>query len=193
MSIIFSEKFRTFSLHTNRSTYQMKISDMGYLLHVYYGERIKDEDLSYLITYYDRGFSPNPNQAGNDRTISLDVMPQEFSGTGAGDFRISSIEVENSDGSRVFEGKYAGHRIYKGKYKQHGLPGIRVNENDCVDKIREFTEKLQLSVTLEELGIKQEDIPWMAENCMKVSAAGISYHPVTFSKEEIEKLYHKAM
>ena len=67
------------------------------------------------------------------------------------------------------------------------------DENDCVDKIREFTEKLQLSVTLEELGIKQEDIPWMAENCMKVSAAGISYHPVTFSKEEIEKLYHKAM
>ena len=135
MSIIFSEKFRTFSLHTNRSTYQMKISDMGYLLHVYYGERIKDEDLSYLITYYDRGFSPNPNQAGNDRTISLDVMPQEFSGTGAGDFRISSIEVDNSDGSRDFEGKYAGHRIYKGKYKQHGLPGIRVNENDCVDTV----------------------------------------------------------
>ena len=67
------------------------------------------------------------------------------------------------------------------------------NEQDCVEKIKEFIEKLQLTVTLGELGIKDEDVPWMAENCMKVSAAGISYHPVIFSQEQIEELYRKAL
>lgn len=67
------------------------------------------------------------------------------------------------------------------------------DEHDCVEKIKEFIEKLQLTVTLGELGIKEEDVPWMTENCMKVSAAGISYHPVTFSQEQIEELYRKAL
>ena len=28
-----------FTLHTDHSTYQMKADDLGYLLHLYYGER----------------------------------------------------------------------------------------------------------------------------------------------------------
>ena len=68
-----------------------------------------------------------------------------------------------------------------------------VDEHDCVEKIREFIEKLELTVTLGELGIKESDVPWMAANCMKVSAAGISYHPVTFGREQIEELYRKAL
>ena len=68
-----------------------------------------------------------------------------------------------------------------------------MDEHDCVEKIREFIEKLELTVTLGELGIKETDVPWMAANCMKVSAAGISYHPVTFGREQIEELYRKAL
>lgn len=67
------------------------------------------------------------------------------------------------------------------------------DEQDCVERIKAFIEKLQLTVTLGELGIKEEDIPWMTENCMKVSAAGISCHPVTFDRQQIEELYRKAM
>lgn len=135
MSIIYSDAARTFLLHTENSTYQMKISDLGYLLHIYYGERMEDEDISSLITHYDRGFSPNPNEAGQDRTISLDVMPQEFSSAGVGDYRVSSIEVENGDFSRAFEGRYLGHRIYSGKYELKGLPGLRVREGDKADTL----------------------------------------------------------
>lgn len=67
------------------------------------------------------------------------------------------------------------------------------DETDCVAKIRELLDKLQLTTTLGEQGVKEEDVAWMAENCMKVSAAGISYHPVTFSKCQIEELYRKAL
>lgn len=120
MSIQFSDTRQVFTLHTDRTTYQMKIGSYGYLMHLYYGEKIEDEDTDYLITYYDRGFSPNPNEAGNDRTFSLDAIPQEYSSCGVGDYRISSMEVRNGDGSRIFSGKYAGHRIYKGKYTLEG-------------------------------------------------------------------------
>ena len=41
--------------------------------------------------------------------------------------------------------------------------------------------------------IKEEDIPWMAENCMKVSAAGVMNNPVVFLKEEIAEIYRKAL
>ena len=47
----------------------MKVSRYGNLLHMYYGSRIPDEDLDYLLTFSDRGFSPNPYEAGNDRLL----------------------------------------------------------------------------------------------------------------------------
>ena len=64
---------------------------------------------------------------------------------------------------------------------------------DCAGTIRKLLKRLNLSVTLGELGIREEDIPWMAENCMKVSAAGIANHPVVFEQEEIETLYRQAL
>lgn len=67
------------------------------------------------------------------------------------------------------------------------------DETDCVDTIRKLLEKLELTTTLSEQGITEADIPWMSENCFKVSAAGIANHPVVFSKEEIQELYRKAL
>jgi len=64
---------------------------------------------------------------------------------------------------------------------------------DCATKIRTLLRKLDLDCTLSDLGIKEEDIPWMAENCMKVSAAGVMNNPVVFSKEEIAEIYRKAL
>ena len=34
--------------------------------------------MDYLLTYYDRGFSGNPFDAGDDRTYSMDALPQEY-------------------------------------------------------------------------------------------------------------------
>ena len=57
-----------FTLHTRNSTYQMKADPNGVLLHLYYGPRISNCDLSPLIRFADRGCSPNPAEVGNDRT-----------------------------------------------------------------------------------------------------------------------------
>ena len=67
------------------------------------------------------------------------------------------------------------------------------DETDCADAIRALLKKLELTTTLSEQGITKEDIPWMTENCFKVSAASIANHPVVFEREEIAELYRKAL
>lgn len=67
------------------------------------------------------------------------------------------------------------------------------NEYDCVDRIRALLEKLNLTITLGEQGVTEEDVDWMAENCMKVSAAGIANHPVVFSLDDVKRIYRKAL
>ena len=91
---------------------------------LYYGKNIGDDDLSYLVQKYDRGFSPNPNEVGNDRTYSLDVLPQEYTGADNGDYRICCLEVCNKNGNRQVDLKYKSHKIYNGKYSLDGLPAL---------------------------------------------------------------------
>ena len=64
---------------------------------------------------------------------------------------------------------------------------------DCSTKIKELLQKIDLACTLSDLGIEEKDIPWMAENCMKVSAASVTNNPVVFTQEEIAEIYRKAM
>ena len=58
MSIIYDEKYKTITLHTRNTTYQMQIDRYGFLLHLYYG-KTAEGCMDYLLTYYDRGFSGN--------------------------------------------------------------------------------------------------------------------------------------
>ena len=64
---------------------------------------------------------------------------------------------------------------------------------DCADVIREFLQKINLKVTLGELGIGENDVEWMAENCMKVSKPSIVNHPREFTLEEIKDIYYKSL
>ena len=108
MAIVYQKEQRIFTLQTNHSTYQMKIDDFGFLLHLYYGSRT-DGNMDYLLTYYDRGFSGNPYDAGNDRTYSMDVLPQEYPTMGIGDFRNSALVIKNRDESECCDLRYASH------------------------------------------------------------------------------------
>ena len=59
MAIIFNEKSMIFNLDTINTTYQMKVDDYGFLLHLYYGEKTKG-DMDFLLVNLDRGCSGNP-------------------------------------------------------------------------------------------------------------------------------------
>lgn len=64
---------------------------------------------------------------------------------------------------------------------------------DCAKQVVNILQKLELNLTLGDLGIKEEDIAWMAENCMKVSAASVNNNPVVFTQEQIAEIYRKAL
>lgn len=52
----------------------MQVDRFGFLLHLYYGKKTDGSCMDYLLTYYDRGFSGNPYDAGSDRTYSMDAL-----------------------------------------------------------------------------------------------------------------------
>ena len=130
MGIIYCEKDRIFTLQTKNTTYQMQVDRYGFLLHLYYGKKT-DTCMDYLLTYYDRGFSGNPYDAGEDRTYSMDTLPQEFPCYGNGGFRSTAFAVENADGSMSCDLRYKSHKIFDGKYNLEGLPAVYASEEEA--------------------------------------------------------------
>lgn len=148
MSINYSEENRVFKLDSKSSTYMIRIVDEnGYIGHVYYGKKVKDNDLSYLLRIDEAPFVPSKNM--RDKLSFLDCFPVEYSTHGIGDFRESCLEVESSDGSVACELHYKGHTIYKGKKKLEGLPSSFGTEEDCMTLELVCTDKvLDIDVTL---------------------------------------------
>lgn len=111
------------TLQTKNSTYQMKITDNNFLLHLYYGPKAEG-CMDYLLTYYDRGFSGNPYDAGMDRTFSMDTLPQEYPCYGNGDYRSAAFVMKDENGVYGADLRYVSHRFIQGKYAIPHLPAV---------------------------------------------------------------------
>lgn len=130
MAISYQKEAGIFILETEHTIYQMKVDNFGFLLHLYYGAKVSG-NMDYLLTHYDRGFSGNPYDAGEDRTYSLDVQPQEYPVFGMGDYRNSALMVRNPDGTEYCDLRYVDHEIKKGKYGLKGLPAVFATEQEA--------------------------------------------------------------
>ncbi len=135
MSILPDDQKSLFTLYTKNSMYQMKVDNLGVLLHTHYGKRTENFDYSYLITCKDRGFAGNPYQAGTDRTYSLETLPQEYSCFGSGDYRVSALKIRYHMGARALELRYVEHQILEGKYSIPGMPAIYAQEENQADTL----------------------------------------------------------
>lgn len=122
MAIVHDAKANTITLHTRNTTYQMQIGENGHLLHLYYGKKIENDCLDHRLVLTDCGFSPNSYEARYRRDISLDVLPQEYSGCNAGDFRVPALECVDGNGAVGTDLRYRSHEIRRGKYALPGLP-----------------------------------------------------------------------
>lgn len=132
MPILVNDERNLFTLHTKHSTYQMKVDALGTLLHTYYGSRSDETDMSYQIGFMDRGFSGNPYEMGAvNKTYSLDVLPQEYSCFGTGDFRASALRVQNMDGSQAVQLRMAGFDVKPGTYGLDGLPAVYADADEA--------------------------------------------------------------
>lgn len=132
MAILFNQNTKVFTLQTKNSAYQMKVIDYGVLIHLYYGKRLEDCDLSYLIQRSDRGFCGNPYEMQHDRTFSLDYFPQEYSCFGIGDYRSDAVRVINGDGSNAVDYRFSSYRIEPGKYRLEGMPSMYGEEGETL-------------------------------------------------------------
>ena len=124
MAIIYNPNKKIFTLHTAHTTYQMQVDPLGYLLHLYYGEKT-NSSMDYVLTYADRGFSGNPYAAGMDRTYSLDALPQEYPSLGTGDYRNIALNIKNEKGVESADLLFKSYEIRSGEARQVQL-GIEV-------------------------------------------------------------------
>ena len=130
MAIKVSENGRLFTLQTKDSSYQMFADDKNVLLHLYYGEKIGEENLSGLIFCTDMGFAGNPEEAGPNRKYSLDALPQEIPGSGVGDFRDDMIEIRHADGSFAADFRFDSYEILDYSYAIPGMPALYDTEEE---------------------------------------------------------------
>ena len=80
--------------------------------------------MEYLLTYADRGYASNLYDCGEDRTYSLDILPQEFPVSGTGDMRSTALVVEYGNGIEGCDLRFSGYMIRDGKYSLKGLPAV---------------------------------------------------------------------
>lgn len=130
MGIEYIEKYKTFKLTSLRSTYMIGIiDDEGLLGHIYYGKRIEDDDLTYLLRLNEYPYVPSKNN--RDRLSIIDRFMTEYSTHGVGDFRESCLKIDRLDGTSACHIVYKEHKIYSGKEKLSGLPSSFGSNEEC--------------------------------------------------------------
>ena len=143
MSVQYIEKEKLFVLETKNSCYQMTVDRTGCLRHLYYGKRVGAVNMNYRYRTTDRGFSGNPYEQAEDRGCSFDVMPQEYSSYGAGDYRVSALMAQAENGSRTTDLRFDSFTIAEGKYELQDLPFVR----GLSDRVQTLTIRLKDRVT----------------------------------------------
>ncbi len=183
MNINYNEKERSFRLDAKDTSYMFKIVDDGYLCHVYYGKKVPDEDLGYLLRLDESPKTPRENM--RDKATFMDTLPFEYSCFGLGDYRESCIKIVDQNGCTTVDLRYVSHRIYKGKPALAGLPATFVNNDDeastleitCIDKptglqatlfYTAFTnlDVITRSITLKNTGEKPIEITRVLSACV---------------------------
>lgn len=133
MAIIFNKEAKTYTLETKNTTYQMKINDLGVLLHTYYGRKIEDDDLGYTAFWDMAPFVPKTEYIKGDETwANIDHLPQEISCFGCGDYRESAINIRHTDGTLGLQPIFVRAEIKKGKYALEGLPAFHGDEGETL-------------------------------------------------------------
>ena len=125
--ITYNEKNRTIKLDTPNTSYVLGIEKGGFLLNLYYGRRLPDDNLWQLTRRLaSASFSPCDPEYTD---FSTDVAPMEYPTNGRGDFRVSALSVRNADGNSVTDMRYVSHRIFSGKPDMPGLPHLYVTDD----------------------------------------------------------------
>lgn len=130
MKISYNEQNRVFKLDTEHTSYCIGIVDEeNFVGHIYYGRKLSDDNLGYLMRTTEPPFVPSENN--RDRVSFLDTFPMEYTGSGLGDYREGTLAVRTTGGHNGVSLSYVSHRIYDGKEELAGLPATFGQETEC--------------------------------------------------------------
>lgn len=122
--IYFNEQTKSFLLSGKNYSYAMRITQTGYVQHVYYGDKITATDLPYLTgESYGDHIAPKPWD--NNYELMSDCIGMEIGSFGRGDFRQASTIIKREDGARMSRFTYVKHEIKQGAVKLDGMPCAR--------------------------------------------------------------------
>ncbi|XZM79702.1 alpha-galactosidase [Clostridium perfringens] len=128
MSINYNENFKTFHLRTKNTSYVLKVMETGHLSHLYWGRKLKADNLEYFVRR--RCFGSFCADTDNISGFQLELIPQECPTFGATDLRSPSLEFQYEDGTSATDLRYKSHRIYEGKQRLSGLPAVYVESEE---------------------------------------------------------------
>ena len=136
MSIRYNDSTKTFNLSTKKTSYLIKVLDTNHIVHLYWGKKIKSDNLDYTLRSRNWGsFLTNTDNIDN---FMLEATPQEYPGYGSTDLRTPAIELIFNDGTTATDFRYKSHKIYYGKNNLDGLPSTYI-ENEKEAQTLEIT------------------------------------------------------
>ena len=145
--IKFDDREKVFLIETENTSYGIAIVDDKYVEHAYYGSKLKDMDIRYLLREDEAPFVPSVNK--RETGAFLDFAPMEYPQTGMGDYRESAFCVKSLSGYRASELHYLGYEIVSGKPNLDGLPATWGDDSQCSTlKIFCFDKVLGIKLTL---------------------------------------------
>lgn len=152
MNITYYEQNRLFKLDTPHTSYCIAVADEeNFLGHVYYGRKLSENNLTYLMRTDETPFVPSRNN--RDRLSFLDTFPMEYTGNNLGDYREGTLAVRTTSGHTGVALSYVSHRIYDGKEALEGLPATfggkdvcQTLEITCEDKVLKLQVILSYSI-----------------------------------------------
>lgn len=158
MGITFNEKSLSFKLDTDNTSYVIAVADdEKFIGHCYYGARVSDTDMGYMLRTEEAPFVPSKN--ARERGSFFDFFPAEYPGNGLGDYRDGAVEVRTENGCRAVNFTYTGHSIYSGKKGIPGLPATFGSEAECASlELYARDEALGLEATLFYTVFEKEDV-----------------------------------
>lgn len=138
-NVTFPEDIKMFKLDAKDTSYVFGVIDEGFLVHGYFGKKIEDGDLTYLLRLEENPWVPKTNM--RDMGTFMDMTAFEYPCHGRGDYREPCLMVMDDEGMTTTDLRYVSHRTYKGKPALEGLPATFANENEaetlevtCIDK-----------------------------------------------------------
>ena len=128
MSILFHNKGQIVQLSNDTISYVMEVVDGKYLVHRYFGRKIRNYRGTGKSLYFKRGY--NTEHDSSVENVSFDDFPFEYPVGGYGDFRIPAFALTQEDGITFCEPVFKSWSILGEKPEISGMPQIRTGKGE---------------------------------------------------------------